>query len=526
MTQPIPSLSNIISEARGENLPVLQLSEISDDLRSVLQNGLLARLKILPLPSGQTGSTILQIDDAEFVVQLKENLPQPSNAEGYTLPVKIAAGGKLQVQAPLSSGVSTEKQSSLTGSSAVKMDIDINRQLASVKVEPLKLSTTLAPKLEQLALPEGIKNDILTTLPKLDAAIVALGKDKASSADILQPLYNTIKQISLSPREEVPQLINQLSQQIRNLSGQQISAEVTSRLNDTTFIKTDLGETMFPSPLKITNGENLTLKVTPMQFAPVAENAPSKIINNFFQLFMGKNNVTSPTLDSIPVKHFLQNLFSVHPNTQHSAPQTLPPTLSLQLAENILPKIPAFNDNFLTNLVNFTAAATKGDATIWLGKDNLQNIVAQADDLSPQTVVKALNDFVSSAVKETPLWRILEIPVYAENNFSYVKLALPKQRENQENETSSHQGTRFMVETQFSHLGSFQFEGFVQKSSRNLDLILRTSQNISDDFCANIINLFKTSLYNLDYAGNIKINRQEAFVNLYSQQTAKKGIYI
>jgi hypothetical protein len=49
---------------------------------------------------------------------------------------------------------------------------------------------------------------------------------------------------------------------------------------------------------------------------------------------------------------------------------------------------------------------------------------------------------------------------------------------------------------------------------------------LDDDFCANIINLFKKSLYNLDYSGTIKLNRQENFVALYQDKPIMEGFYI
>ena len=90
----------------------------------------------------------------------------------------------------------------------------------------------------------------------------------------------------------------------------------------------------------------------------------------------------------------------------------------------------------------------------------------------------------------------------------------------------SKQGTRFVVETQFSKLGNFQFDGFVRSHERNLDLIVRTSSQLDDDFCTQLINLFKNSLYNFDYKGSVKINQKESFINFYEAAPRKQGIYI
>ena len=82
------------------------------------------------------------------------------------------------------------------------------------------------------------------------------------------------------------------------------------------------------------------------------------------------------------------------------------------------------------------------------------------------------------------------------------------------------------METEFSKLGKFQFDGFSKAKSRSFDLIIRTSVKISDDFCSNIINLFKKSLYDLNYSGTIKINMVENFINFNDEAVVTEGVYI
>ena len=85
-----------------------------------------------------------------------------------------------------------------------------------------------------------------------------------------------------------------------------------------------------------------------------------------------------------------------------------------------------------------------------------------------------------------------------------------------------------MVDTDFSLLGKFQFDGFTIAKERRFDLVIRTSKRMEKDFCSEIMNLFKTSMYNVGYAGTIKINQQEKFINI--EETTDKqltdGIYI
>ena len=89
-------------------------------------------------------------------------------------------------------------------------------------------------------------------------------------------------------------------------------------------------------------------------------------------------------------------------------------------------------------------------------------------------------------------------------------------------------GVRFLVDTDFSKLGQFQFDGFSLASERRFDLVIRTSRLQNEDFCLHIINLFKKSLYDVNYVGNVKINLRESFVKVDIDQPEpmKEGVYI
>ena len=118
------------------------------------------------------------------------------------------------------------------------------------------------------------------------------------------------------------------------------------------------------------------------------------------------------------------------------------------------------------------------------------------------------------------------MPLFDGNQLQPFKFAVKKDS-NKNNHKASKQksGTRFIVETEFSKLGSFQFDGFSNVLKRNFDLIIRTSKYFDDDFCSNIINLFKKSLYKLDYSGTIKINCKSDFIKIYEQSNMNEGIY-
>lgn len=86
-----------------------------------------------------------------------------------------------------------------------------------------------------------------------------------------------------------------------------------------------------------------------------------------------------------------------------------------------------------------------------------------------------------------------------------------------------------MVDTSFSRLGEFQFDGFSVAKERRFDLIIRTSRSVGDDLCANIMRIFKTALNEVGYAGSINVNVKENFIKICEDErseTLKDGIYI
>ena len=87
-----------------------------------------------------------------------------------------------------------------------------------------------------------------------------------------------------------------------------------------------------------------------------------------------------------------------------------------------------------------------------------------------------------------------------------------------------------MIDTSFSRLGNFQFDGFSLERERRFDLIIRTEKAIPQGLIAEMMRLFKTGLHQVDYVGNININVKEKFIKVCEDngETAisRDGIYI
>ena len=130
-------------------------------------------------------------------------------------------------------------------------------------------------------------------------------------------------------------------------------------------------------------------------------------------------------------------------------------------------------------------------------------------------------------MRETAVWREVEIPFFDGSQVQIWKMAVRKDNENEKGKNVKVSGKRFIIDTVFSMLGEFQFDGFASLKERKFDLIIRTSKLQSNDFCMQVMNLFKKSLYDTNYVGTIKINQKEAFVcPIKTESLPQDGVYI
>ena len=141
-----------------------------------------------------------------------------------------------------------------------------------------------------------------------------------------------------------------------------------------------------------------------------------------------------------------------------------------------------------------------------------------------------MQQFVYTSHREAVGWRMIEIPVLSGDVLSRIRLAVRKQQDEDEKDNtpaSRTENTRFIIESNFSQLGQFQFDGLAFEKQRRFDLIIRTSAALPDDIYTHIMSLFKTTLHNLDYSGTININFKEKFIKPWEDEentVSRKGI--
>ena len=290
-----------------------------------------------------------------------------------------------------------------------------------------------------------------------------------------------------------------------------------------------LGKLLAEMPLKIPEQTKLLLEIKEVLSSVQSETkAPIKLLQNLEEII--KNSGLEKIFPRFDFSNFSQaiknNETSVINLLKIFEPLKQIPN-GAEITNKVLQHLPSFNNNMLSNMHSFFKAAQEQDSSVWLGKE-VSSLLQSHGTVGAETLSR-LDNYVSLSLREGQVWRMVEIPFFDGSQIIPIKIAVKKDApESKEKNSKSKSGVRFLVDTDFSKLGQFQFDGFSMAKERRFDLVIRTSKLQSTDFCSHIINLFKKSLYDVDYIGNIKINLRESFVKVDVDQPEpmKEGVYI
>lgn len=492
------NLNNIISSFNiSDNKQTLQLSEISSELSQAIQTHKTGMLEILAKSDGF--DFVLQLGDKHFSVNLKNSLlPTMSTEEKILIPVRLNSSGKITVINDIIS-----KTDSFS-----KSDIVIETKegiFQKPTLTPIKLQNFVEQNIKDISVDASVKQKILQIVKDINVSLKTIGGQIDRGIDI-ENLQNIIKEIVKNP-QNIADLKIKLEQTFESLIGKQLPGEISDKINQLYVIKTPMGETFFSSDVKIPLLQKVVLNINSQasvfdQKIKIAD----ELLKNIFPNYKTTSDVNILTQES-----GFKNLIEVMQNAD------------ARIINLLTSKLPFQSNNLFENIYNLYKGIISQDITQWLGSENIKELIS--DNANAQKHVGELSNMLQNSLKETPSWKIVEMPFFDGSQLSAIKIAIKKDKRSKENKTKE-KTARFVVETEFSKLGKFQFDGFSKAKSRNFDLIIRTSSKISDDFCSNIINLFKKSLYDLNYSGTIKINMVENFINFNDEVVVKEGVYI
>ena len=400
-----------------------------------------------------------------------------------------------------SNGIKTEVQlHNLSFKTVAAQVLDV-KQLSpeiSAKLPPLQLEIAF----QQVASPEKM------SLPPETRAVI-------------QNLKIVLQQPQLA---EFPLEVENAAQ---NLVGKPLPAITLVRpeINLTSF-QTPLGEVISATPLRLDNQLPVELVIKSIITPPDLQ---AKISAN-------------PLAASVRLVEKLAEMPSlIKISEPPSAPQTAAPVTKLlealkplnlpeQTMSDIVSKMPAGDKKMLVNLVNYVKASVHQDIKQWLGPELVDRLAASGPE--GREALQQLTTAFNNSTRETPAWRMVEIPFYNGESLEKIRLAVKKYNEDDEESPEQQKqkyGTRFVVDTNFTKLGRFQFDGYSLLRDKRFDLIIRTERQVSNDLCANIMRIFKNTLHEVDYVGTIKVNVKENFIKIgedVSNETLPTGIFI
>lgn len=489
-------LHNLPQQTPSSGQPELTLQDILPEMQTGLKPGQMLQLNIdmssqtIELLTGEGKSQTLPLN---AVLNNKLNIP---SSENVTMTAKVVSlnGNSVSIRPlPTSTdnlGVSfqTKAEALIRPSEIVVKDVGKTPLQAEIKnVDVLKIIEPYLAKNISPVQRENLKQE-LSGLQIRGQLLPAAFRETTveNPVKVLQDIFSTVfKGLSYDNKTEVSQMAETIKNALPELVGKTFPAAFADKEN-VSVLSSLLGDILPQQDVKIPPELKFNFLVSEIIKPAVPENAATR-------------------RDVLPV---LQNIMK--PIEKLALVQ---PELALELQN----KIPAVGDKMLPNMAAFMQAAIKQDVSLWLGKE-MTEMVKHLPDGKGKEILAELQQSLQAAVKETPLWKIVEIPLYAESRIDKIRIAVKQYgEEDKDSRTEAPKtqgGTRFVVDTDFSILGRFQFDGFSFNNDRRFDLIVRTEKNIGDDICANIMRIFKTTLHNVDYVGNIGINIKENFIKI------------
>lgn len=412
-------------------------------------------------------------------------------------------------------------------SSAPALQKDISDPLQSLRFFAPKIQNLLAPLLDELQLPPPVKQlfsaaletillqiqikaspvlpkspiETIQNLPLPQKAEPQIFAQPQTLSALRPQLQNLATELPIVPENLtaevknslIPPLANRLTEIIQPFLPAEISGRVSLK-GETAVLQTVLGDVLPEQPLKLPLETKILLTVKIIHLHSLSSISASS-----------PHHLAEPALG--------QQVLDLLKPLQQQLPS--------EVFQQLTGKIPAAGPKMLSNIIAFMKASSSHDLSSWLGAPLVERLSLSGKD--GQEVLQKLDALLLPRQSETPGWRIIEIPFYNVENLSRIRIAVRQpQDEDAEKESAGRKkpkASRFVVDTSFSRLGNFQFDGFSLPTDRRFDLVVRTQKEIPDDFCSQLMHIFRQSLSEVGYAGNIKINVKENFIKICEDQS-------
>ncbi|MBE6453030.1 MAG: hypothetical protein E7012_06040 [Alphaproteobacteria bacterium] len=516
---------------------VLELTDLSQNLKS----GMLFTLQNFTISDSVNNNGLLKLNvktqkGENLVINVK--IDNPSKTETLLqniqhFEVKSAPNGKLYLY-PVKNILPTIKETSVSAFENIITDeenlpIKIATKPVKLDMQPVKLANLIDNIANELKLPTVLKKEIHDLFSKAEvySTLKEINTDEKMVNQIIEPIKNVIKQMPeyIDKPKEMFKVQQELITEVKNLTGKIFEAQVAENKNypEKLVLESSLGKLVGEGKLKLPVKQSVSVEIIKVNMEPQRELLPlvKNITDKLTEIWPKEVKFSyDPEIiiklsdDKSDLGRNFAKLFKGLMNMVDAPERTVA----------LLQKIPGMKADVLENIFNYYKAVEKKDISLWLGEKQYQDLT---DTKQGKETVKQIEQVFVNAMKDTPLWKVVDIPFFDGKEMFIWKLMVKKNNDEKSKNHIKNKDQRFILDTEFSVLGKFQFDGYASVKERKFDLIIRTSKMHDNDFCLRIMNLFKKSLHDVSYSGAIRINQKEIFVHCFDgDEVSKNGVYI
>lgn len=433
--------------------------------------------------------------DAPSVAATKEAVqtttPQPPQAQQPAIPSQPSMVTP-SVPPVLSEGAlpqPTIPPSSVTSEKAATIYMDIE--------EPLTGSKDILPNDKATLIADKVKGEMLQTAKEIiSPRPEQLKPETRPVTDKMPSPEQTLVGAEKTTEEKAP---------LPNIPTSLKGIVYTPNANSPTLIATSLGILALEDKIQLPHMTPLNIKIAPLPATPL----------NF--------------LDMEPLPTF-KNTWTILTHALETLRQT--DEAAFETVKNILPqtgnKLPALMLSFMT------AAAQGKSFSAWVGESNM--IALQKIGGKGEQIIKRLEKEFSTGTKKATdgqnVWRGYDIPFLSGSVVEPVSLFLQRPPEdmdfNKNKQSNKQGGVRFVLDLSLSQLGKMQLDGLAQRQQRQFDMTIRHQDTLPPEFEIKVRHIFVETLSALNYAGTLKINQTEDFIDFtpIEENDLKRGVIV
>ncbi len=540
-----PNLTPPESSIKGE------ISNLPAEVQEFLKAGQDLRLQIIKDMSFQPNAfkALVEINGQQVEVSVKLS-GEIKNGQNFpdNIQVKVSATGdnKAEIKLP-TANLSTNEIVKNQPRAETAVIVKNNQAFNNADFHPMKVNYILKTISKRINLPENVRQILKQNFSNAQVSIkikdVSLANNMAQQGGNILPkgevIQSSIERLELILNRfvaqtkgrlpnvaETNQVVEQIKNELLSLKNTHFTgAAFSSPDSKLLALRTVMGNFLPDNLMKMENQKQVLLEIVDVKLPDIELPKQNQEIN-------ASQNLSEKLISAVKIfKNLLAGVEGQELQKLMKIFEPLEKNNQTKLVAEIIQKFPGANENITESVLNYTKAALQKNVSAWLGKDLVQDLNRQGT--GGQEVLNRLHEVVQSSIREVQNWKIIDMPILNGEQLSHIRIAIKNIEDSQEQNKKRRKGakaTRFVVDTNFTALGMFQFDGFSYRKERNFDLIIRTSKEIDDDLKKNIFAIFKTTLNALHYVGNIRINVKENFIKICENESQteniKQGFYV